>query len=105
MKTRTFALMLFAAVLLAPRLGAQTSVPPVAATPPPPLTNLVWDAETKEVTIPEGDTNTHAYFAFWFTNTATSEFVITDARSFCFCTVPSLPSKPWHILSGTNGSI
>jgi len=88
---------------------AQNPVLPSAATAtnaaPPPLTNLVWDAETKELTIPEGDTNMFAYFTFWFTNTAASEFVITDARSFCFCTVPSLPSKPWHIAPGTNSPI
>jgi mono/diheme cytochrome c family protein len=104
MKMRTFVMTSLAAAMVTPPLQAQNTVPPVAAAPPP-LTNLVWDAETKEVTIPEGDTNIYAHFAFQFTNTAASEFVITDARSFCFCTVPSLPSKPWHLPPGTNGSI
>jgi cytochrome c553 len=108
MKTKILALMTGAGLAIASELCAQSLPAPAPASPapiPPPLTKLVWDGETNEVTIPEGATNIHASFTFWFTNTADTEFVITDARSFCFCTVPSLPSKPWHIPPGTNGPI
>jgi len=64
---------------------------------------LVWEAESKEYTSKPGER--YAEFKFWFTNTSKAEVLIIRAQSSCFCTVAQLPSTPWQIAPGTNGSI
>jgi mono/diheme cytochrome c family protein len=78
---------------------------PVAVPPPAPANPnaLVWDAEFKETTPQPGDSDAH--FTFWFTNVSPTEVVINSVRTSCGCTTAKLPSMPWHVAPGTNGSL
>ncbi len=88
-------LALWAAVWLAPGLSP--------AAPNQNAPGLVWDADQKDCHVESGATK--ASFQFWFTNTTSEEILIQSAKSSCFCTVAKLPSEPWPIPAGMNGSI
>jgi len=74
--------------------------PPVA---PQELTNLVWDAAQKDYNAKTGEVS--APFVFLFTNTSSSEVVISNLQTSCGCTVAQMPETPWHLPAGTNGEI
>ena len=93
MKTLTSLIVVIASLLVAGRatsFAADTNA-------------LVWEAESKDYTSKPGER--YADFKFWFTNTSKAEVFIISAQSSCFCTVAKLPSTPWQIVPGTNGSI
>lgn len=69
----------------------------------PPLNSLAWNVLSQTNVSKPGER--YSNFKFWFTNTASEDVQIIRARSSCFCTVVKLPSTPWRILAGTNGSI
>jgi mono/diheme cytochrome c family protein len=63
---------------------------------------FAYDALVKEATLKPGE-NT-AFFTFSLTNTSTSEVTINAVRTSCGCTVAKLPSIPWKLAPGTNGT-
>jgi mono/diheme cytochrome c family protein len=66
------------------------------------VTNLVFDAITKEYTARVGEPT--AEFDFAVTNLAATNIIITKVQASCGCTTPKLPSMPWDIPGGTNGA-
>ncbi len=90
----------------APLTTPPIQVPPPVL-PPPSLPGLdgliVWDAERKEVTVPNG--TPQAQFTFNLTNISTETITINSVSTSCGCTVAKLPEQPWHIAPGTNGQI
>jgi cytochrome c5 len=103
---RPSVIVLAAALLVpGPRLtGAQT--PPAAAPPqvvkfPPPA--LVWDAEGKEITAKEGETN--VVFTFSVTNVSPNEVEIQQVQTSCGCSVAKMPSQPWKLAPGAHDDL
>ncbi len=90
------------APVVVPGTTAPQALPPVPV-PPAMNTAFKWDAEQKEVTPKPGETN--APFTFAFTNTSSSEVIITGVRASCGCTMVSTPAIPWKIPAGSNGQI
>ena len=68
----------------------------------PPTEPLAFDALAKELTPKSGEMN--ALFTFSLTNVSSGEVVINNVRTSCGCTVAKVPSKPWLLTPGTNGS-
>ncbi len=65
---------------------------------------LVWDTFVKQVN-PTGMV-TRVTFIFSVTNTSSSEAVtILETETSCDCTVAGLPSKPWVLKPGSNGTL
>ena len=89
----------------APAPQAAVAAAVAAAAPPAPANPnaLVWDAENKELTPAAGEVN--GGFTFWFTNVSPNEVIINSVRTSCGCTTAKLPSMPWHVAPGTNGSL
>jgi len=81
----------------------QPVISPVVALPPANPNALVWDAENKEITPSPGEAS--GSFTFWFTNVSSTEVIINSVRTSCGCTTAKLPSMPWHVAAGTNGSL
>lgn len=66
------------------------------------LTNLVFDSEVKEQTVaPDA---VEANFKFAVTNVSKEKVVISSVRTSCGCTVAQLPTLPWTLEPGTNGT-
>ncbi len=65
-------------------------------------TNLVFDAISKQYNAAVGEMT--AEFDFSVTNTASTNITIKSVRASCGCTTPKLPSLPWELGAGTNGS-
>ena len=63
---------------------------------------LVFDSLAKEQTAKLGDSE--AQFSFSLTNTSTGPVLINWVRTSCGCTVAELPSTPWRIPPGSNGT-
>lgn len=81
---------------------AQVAAPAVIAVQPQP-DPLVWDAVQKEVTPKPGDEK--AEFTFTATNTSSAPVTITHVQPSCGCTIAKLPSEPWVIGPGSNGTM
>jgi len=81
------------------------AMPPVL--PPPSLPGLngliAFDAERKEVTVPNG--TPQAQFTFNLTNISLEVVTITTVATSCGCTVAKLPESPWKLAPGSNGQI
>lgn len=75
-------------------------VTPPPYTPPPVLTNLVFDAETKEFKAKQGDSL--ATFSFHITNNSDVPVHITGVAASCGCTAAQLPPMPWVIQPHSN---
>lgn len=90
---------IYHALLLA--VLAAVSGPYLAAAPPPSA--LAWNVLSLTNVSKPGER--YSDFKFWFTNTSSADVQIIRAQSSCFCTVARLPSTPWRIAAGTNGSI
>src|SRR5665213_419090 len=81
--------------------------PDIFAPKPPPvmnspvLSNLVFDASTKQYDAKYTETN--APFSFFITNVWTNEITIDRVKSSCGCTVAKLPSSPWRLPPGERG--
>jgi mono/diheme cytochrome c family protein len=67
------------------------------------LTNLVFDADTKQYDA--SLTDKIAPFKFYLTNTWSNGITIDRVQTSCGCTVASLPSNPWHVPSGGHGEV
>jgi mono/diheme cytochrome c family protein len=65
-------------------------------------TNIVFDATSKEYNASVGEMT--AEFDFSLTNTSLAEITVSSVRASCGCTTPKLPSLPWVLAPGTNGS-
>ncbi len=63
---------------------------------------LVFDSIAKEQTAKSGDTE--AYFTFSLTNLSTGPVLINWVRTSCGCTIAELPTTPWRIPAGSNGT-
>jgi len=108
-----FAMVLACGSLLAPQLPAQVGQPVVAsppvAVPPPafngplPATVMTWDSDLKSIDVHEGDKTGNLFFSF--TNVSTDDVVISMVHPGCGCTTAHLPSMPWTVAPGTNGTI
>jgi mono/diheme cytochrome c family protein len=108
-----FALVLGMLVLLVSQTRAQVGQPvvasqPVAVPPPPfngplPPTVMAWDSVLKSIDVPEGDKAGHLFFSF--TNVSSDNVVISNVHPGCGCTTAQLPSMPWTVPPGTNGTI
>jgi mono/diheme cytochrome c family protein len=72
---------------------------PVPQTPPHPL---VWDAMEKSVDVKSSDEAVR--FEFSVTNQSTERVEIVEIRPSCGCTVAEMPSTPWILQPGANGS-
>ena len=85
--------------------AAPQVMPPVL--PPPSLPGLngliAFDAERKEVTVPNG--TPQAQFTFNLTNISSEAITITTVSTSCGCTVAKLPESPWILSPGANGQI
>lgn len=92
---KTIRLVLFITVL--------SAVSPQIAFAALALNSLAWNVLSQTNVSKPGER--YPNFKFWFTNTASADVQIIRAQSSCFCTVAKLPSTPWRILAGTNGSI
>jgi mono/diheme cytochrome c family protein len=80
------------------------TVQPAQPTPSPTaLTNLVFDAETKEFHAKAGDTE--ANFVFHFKNASDVPVHVLSVRASCGCTTAKLPAMPWVISAGTNDEL
>ena len=79
------------------------AVPPPAFTGPLPNTVLAWDSELKSIDVHEGDAQGHLFFSF--TNVSPDNVVISNVHPGCGCTAAELPSMPWTLTPGTNGTI
>jgi mono/diheme cytochrome c family protein len=94
-----------------PIIHGTVTAPPVQAMPPllpppslPGLTGLItFDAERKEVTVPNG--TPQAQFTFNLTNTSPEVVTISGVTTSCGCTVAKLPETPWKIAPGAGGQI
>lgn len=62
-----------------------------------------WDALFKEATLKPGETK--GLFRFALTNISSAPVDIVSTRSSCGCTVARLPSIPWRIGPGEQGSL
>lgn len=70
---------------------------------PPAMENVfAYDGLVKETTLKPGERT--AWFTFSLTNTSSSEVTINAIRTSCGCTVARIPSVPWKIAPGTNGT-
>lgn len=67
------------------------------------LTNLVFDAEIKEMAAKPGEYEVP--FTFGVTNVSEEAVVIGNVRTSCGCTVADLPELPWTLEPGEIGSI
>ncbi len=76
-----------------------SSIAPVTSV----LTNLVFDAETKQYEAKPTDAG--APFIFNVTNVWTNELTIDRVQTSCGCTVASLPSNPWHLAPNLGGAV
>lgn len=87
--------------------GAPSMIPGHPLPPPtgPPLAPslLAWDGEAKEATVTFGAAQ--ASFAFQVSNVSPGPITITSVQSSCGCTVAKLPSIPWTLSPGTQGTI
>ncbi len=83
------------AFLLAAAGFAMTAL---AATEP-----LAWDALKKDYTAKQGDFTAH--FFFLATNISAEPVTIDGVKASCGCTVPKIPSQPWHLAPGESGRI
>ncbi len=99
-----------AGALIAAEPPVPQPAPPITAPPllPPPSLpgldgSIVWDAERKEVTVPNG--TGQAQFTFNLTNISKETITITSVSTSCGCTVAKLPEQPWHLAPGSNGQI
>jgi mono/diheme cytochrome c family protein len=63
---------------------------------------FAYDALVKEATLKPGETS--APFTFTLTNTSAAEVTINAVRTSCGCTVAKLPSIPWKLGPGANGT-
>ncbi len=100
-------------VVVAPTPQVIVSNPAVAVTPPatppkpavPPgviMTNLVFDAETKEY---QAKSNETATFKFNFKNVSDVPVHIIGVHASCGCTAAKLPAMPWVIQPGANDEL
>jgi mono/diheme cytochrome c family protein len=64
---------------------------------------FAWDATVKEYNARPGETSIK--FAFNLTNTSPQEVSVNYVRTSCGCTVAKLPSNPWVLAAGTNGTL
>ncbi len=80
-------------------VGVVFGLSPKAADKPE---SLAFDAISKEFTASKGETN--ALFSFGVTNVSAAPVMINWVRTSCGCTVAKLPSTPWNLEPGTNGS-
>jgi len=64
---------------------------------------FAWDATVKEYNARPGETSIK--FAFNLTNTSPQEVSVNYVRTSCGCTVAKLPSNPWVLAPGTNGTL
>jgi mono/diheme cytochrome c family protein len=79
-------------------------IPAVQPAPGATVDNfLKWDADTKQVTVPNGTAEAH--FTFYLTNVSPETVTILGASGTCFCTVAKLPDLPWKIAPGAGGEI
>jgi mono/diheme cytochrome c family protein len=69
---------------------------------PEPASPLVWDAMEKTLEVKPGDGA--ADFEFHVTNKSDRPVEIIEVRPSCGCTVAEMPSKPWILAPGANGS-
>ena len=64
---------------------------------------IVWDAESKGITVTNRENE--ARVAFTFTNVSSTNVTIMAVNPSCGCTTVQLPPLPWTIPPGTNGTI
>jgi cytochrome c5 len=70
--------------------------------PQPPPHPLVWDATEKTLEVkPDGK---EARIQFNVTNKSSQPVEVFHIETSCGCTVPEVPSKPWIIAAGAQGS-
>lgn len=79
------------------------AVPPPAFNGPLPATVMTWDSELKSIDVHEGDKTGNLFFSF--TNVSANDVVISNVHPGCGCTTAHLPSMPWTVAPGTNGTI
>jgi mono/diheme cytochrome c family protein len=80
-----------------PLAAAVAGIRPAAPSP------LVWDATEKSYTTKSGETA--GQYAFWVTNTSTTNVIIEAVNVSCGCTTPSLPPLPWTLAPNESGEI
>jgi mono/diheme cytochrome c family protein len=76
--------------------------PLAVVAPPPNPTNLVADADTKKYSAKPGDAA--ANFTFTLTNISSAPIIINAVSTSCGCTVAKVPTLPWNLDAGTNGT-
>lgn len=97
-------------------LGITHASSPAFAASPPPLANenvvvvgpveetgLALDASAKEYVPKLGDTS--CTFRFKVKNVSKSPIVINQVRTTCGCTIAKLPSQPWRLAPGAEGTL
>ena len=94
---------------LAAQVGQPVVASPPVAVPPPafngplPATVMTWDSELKTIDVHEGDKVGNLFFSF--TNISSQDVIISNVHPGCGCTTAHLPSLPWTVTAGTNGTI
>jgi hypothetical protein len=68
-----------------------------------PLTNVIWNAESKTTNVVAG--LDHAQFLFCFTNIALAAVTIVSVKTSCGCTTVQLSALPWTVPPRTGGQI
>jgi cytochrome c553 len=114
--SKTFQRRIWLAVIFLPfaALAAETppapaglnAAPPAAEIAPPvpsygPLTNLTFDAETKEYRAKAGDTM--GTFTFQVTNVSEVPVHIISINASCSCTHAEMPEAPWILMPHAHG--
>jgi hypothetical protein len=82
--------------------GSPTAQAPVNPTPLPDGI-LVFDAETKQTTVHEGEAQ--ANYIFNLSNASKKPVVINSVKTSCGCTVAKVPPLPWTLKPQDKGQI
>jgi len=78
---------------------------PVAQVPVEPLPDgiLIFDAETKQTTVPKGEAQ--ASFVFNLRNASKKPLIINEVKTSCGCTVAKVQQLPWVLKPQDKGQI